>query len=219
MKKLLFTLITGMLLFTVGCRQEKAIIKTPNVIFKENTSGLQSIQPSMVTDNSNSHEAKAQMLHEMMENKLPMSSPQLIYPTWQSYNEMYQSKVKDLSPLTQQYCSQLFLSSYNIPEQTESKELIAVVKSFVGYLINQKYQGYKLLYQTMEWLKNSNEKDFVNVEKEKVQEYATPALQVPNPKLQDSKLVLQNEKLKKELDNMMAKMKENDNYIEKIKTL
>ncbi len=218
MKKLQLGFVT-ILCFFVSCRQEKIVTKTQEPIFKSNTQPGHVVQPSFVADNSNSPEARMDMLKEMQENQLPMSSPQVKYPTWQSYNELYQTKIMNLSPLTKQYCSQLFLASYNIPQQQSTPELNAVVKTHADYLVSQKYKGYKLLYETMVWLKNNKNDDFVNSEKEKISIYAEPSLHAPNSKLEDSQEVLQNEQLRKELDNMILAMKENDSYIQKIKEL
>ncbi len=217
MKILFYSFVLSVLV--LSCRQEKLTTEVKGPIFKNDVNSTSPPHIAFVTDNSNSPTAKMNMLQEMMENHLPMNSPQKDYPTWKSYNEMYQAKVVNLSELTQQYCSQLFLVSYINSQQQGSPELNSVVKKYLSYLVSQNYKGYQLLYNTMEWLKNNNESSFVQVEKQKIEAYATPSLQAQNPKLQNSKSITESPQLKKEMNTYITGMKVNDTYIQKIKDL
>lgn len=216
MKNLIFIISTS--IFFISCKPERIIQRSNEGLFKENLSNTSGLNNTFIVDNSNSKEAKSKMLREIVLNNLPTSSPQLKYPTWQSYNIIYETTIKNLSSLTQQYCSELFLSSYNIPSQPKKNDLIKTVESHISYLITQNYRGYKLLYQTMVWLKKCGEINFVNTAKIKLVAYAKP-LNAPEPNKHDNKMVLENENLKKELDRMLTIMKENDTYISKINAL
>ncbi len=216
-----FIFILGILItaFMSSCKPEKVITKNQESLFKEPLSNQVISRNSFIVDNSNSSESKGKMLEELVGNQLPMSAPQTKYPTWQSYNDVYKMRVQNLSPLTKQFCSQLFLSSYNIPMQPNSTELTSVVESHIEYLVSQNFKGYKLLYQTMVWLKSNGENSFVNNTKSKIASYAKPTIGPSNPKQPDSKIVLENEKLKQDLDKMLNAMKENDSYLLKIQEL
>lgn len=202
-----------------GCKSEKVIATKQQSLFQEQPSNHVTSANPFVSDNSNSFEAKITFQKEMDENNLPKSHPEIIYTTWQSYNDLYQTKAQNLSSLTKQFCSQLFISTYVLSESNPTTELKSIAKSHWDFLISQKYSGYKLLYQSLEWLKTNNEGEYANVLKNAILLYAKPVMKPVDPKIQDSKVVLQNENLKKELDRAFAVIRENDSYIEKIKEL
>lgn len=153
------------------------------------------------------------MLKEMVENKLPMSNPLDRFPTWQSYNELYNSKVKNLSPLTQQFCSQLFLSTYLKNTESANPELLEAVESYVTILVSNKYTGYELLYNTLLWLKTNGNNNFVASIKNDVSKYGKPTyIEKKNDQPNDER-VMKNEQLKKYLDEVIKTKKQNDTYL------
>ncbi len=217
MKYLVMSPVILFAFLMAGCKPEKVVATKRQSLFQEQPSNHVTSANPFVSDNTNSLEAKITFQKEMTENSLPKSHPETTYTTWQSYNELYQTTVQNLSPLTKQYCSQLFISAYALAEPSPSTELKSITKSHLDFLIAQKFSGYKLLYQSLSWLKNCGEIDYANNLKSSILIYAKPLMRPVDPKIQDSKEVLQNENLKQELDRAFAVMKDNDSYIEKIK--
>lgn len=218
----IINVIASLLIITlVGCKTEKPIASNNSKVFFEEKPLLFNQKPSSTPFGitSNSSAEKSEMLKEMVENKLPMSNPLDRFPTWQSYNELYNSKVKNLSPLTQQFCSQLFLSTYLKNTESANPELLEAVESYVTILVSNKYTGYELLYKTLLWLKTNGNNNFVASIKNDVSKYGKPTyIEKKNDQPNDER-VMKNEELKKYLDEVIRKQKENQQYLIQIQQL
>jgi hypothetical protein len=211
-----------------SCSQEKEIQKTSKKsFFKEessvNTSAIgitenNSENPNDVTQRNTSN-VSGSLIGEIMSNNIPRQLPNKDFPDWQSFSQYMKSKKAVLSNAGQQYCSDLFLRSYQFTGMAKpEKAAVDAVVENMELLINSEYKGYELMYNHLLWLKLNDNPAF-SVLKYKILSYAKPVLPPPNPALKNDPQVEANPELKAELDKIINRAKRNDSFIEQIRML
>jgi hypothetical protein len=123
-----------------SCSHEKEIQKTESKTFfvkngEENSSAFGiNVNPPGNTENStgsSTFNAKSSLVNEIRSNNIPRQLPNEDYPGWQSFSRYMKSIKPGISNAAQQYCSDLFLRSYNFTEikKPEKAAVNAVVEN------------------------------------------------------------------------------------------
>lgn len=213
--------IASLLLFAAaitGCRQAR-VIATPESegFFKQENPAAKSEAPAASYTTVTA--SPAAVYEEFKNLGIPMQAPAPEYPGWQSFYTLLQLKQSQLSANGAVYAAQLLLNGYRLYEQPYSAALAAAMEEQVERLTAARYRGYALLYHCLAWLKQHAPAGRFAGFKTTVLAYAKPVLGAPNPNLPNSPEIENNPALKADMDRMIARAKENDGYIEKIKLL
>jgi hypothetical protein len=215
-------LLIPVLLALVACNSEKSettTVKTQN-LFKEGTVLVSSYRNA--GDNRSTSEQAKEMLtiqKELEENNITVNIPNTNYPTWQSYKILLETMQQKISGATLHYSKIRMLEMYRIYEQGSDATAIAFVKPVLKKMIAEKYTGFTNLYQYLSWLKKNNEHEFVKQLKPVIMEYAKPAFEPGKQTAIKNTAIENNPAFQAEISKMVARVKENDASIEKIRVL
>jgi hypothetical protein len=224
MKHLIYV---SLFVLLVSCSQEKSIQKTQtkDIFEKESTgsdntvSGITVSEEGQSSGTSSRFSSNSLFINELKNNSIPHYLPNENFADWKSFRDFYYSKKPGLSSQTNQYCSELLLKSFDLTKYTASNaEVKTTIIDNVSFLVQNKYKGYGLLHQYLSWLKTNNLTEFTSL-KEAVLVYAKPILPPPNPELKNDPRVESNPEFKAKMDKLIADAKNNDAFIQKIKSL
>jgi len=218
MKKLLYTSIAVTTFF--ACRPEKDIQKkSTSRLFENQNIKVSGINTGESTSFPSRVNGGKQFVEELRLNSIPQVLPNDDYPDWISFKNFYYSKKETLSNSVSQFCSEQLLRSYNLLSIANgNKSAKQVIIENLTFLANNKYQGYKLIYYHLLWMKENNIDEYINI-RNQVVSYAKPILGAPNPNLKNDPRIEANPEFKAEMEKMLLQVKQNDAFIEKIKLL
>lgn len=157
------------------------------------------------------------VIPELMNLRFPLSVPSAEYPDWQSYLAVFAQRKHEMSQAARLHCSAQFLCVFGIQNKPLSPALLAAVKEHFDLAIDYQYYNYRIIYSTLDWLNKNGESAYVREKKAILLQYMRPVAPVPDPSLPDSPNL--NPGMAAKMDKLFLALKENDGYIEKIKTL
>jgi hypothetical protein len=160
-----------------------------------------------------------EVIKELMEKNIPLDLPSAACADWITYKNLYEAKAGELSADARLYCSATLLGTFGISTSAYSTTTAQTVKQHLDALVARRYANYKVLYETLQWLKQGGETAYADNIKTRVLIYAKPLMPPPNANIADSPEVAANPAFKAEMEGIITRARENDGYIEKIKTL
>jgi hypothetical protein len=230
MKKYFF-IISALTVF-IACRQEKIITSKdaaankPLLKSSEQTAqapsqgifqqrGINLFAPSA----SGRSFSNPEVIKELMEKNVPLEVPSAACPDWFAYRNIVEANAAALSTDARLYCSATLISAFGISSSPYSSATAVVVKPHLDELVARRYANYKVLYEMIQWFRQGGENDYAEKIRNRTLIYAKPLLPPPNPNRADSPELASNPAFKAEMHGIIERMKENDSYIDKLKTL
>jgi hypothetical protein len=214
----------SMIVGFMSCSTEKAITKTEPVLQINEKSKISSgyLNDNLNKENVNTKstlERNISIREELTKNGIPVEINQFNLSNWKEYYNSFSSKENQITLNAKLYCYRKLVENFSLYTLSLSPFDKKSVYSVIKTLVANKWSGYKVIYDYLNFFKN-NESDFTNWREIQISFKSYGKVLTPIKSNQpDSEVLNQNPEFKKEVLTMIQKLEENNSYVKNILAL